>query len=1320
VVRKADENGNVKTMVEKRSESANVAEANAFQEGKKPVLVFSEAGGTGRSYHADNGAASASKRRSHYLVQPGWRADKAVQGFGRTHRTNQASAPIFHLVTTDLQGQRRFISSIARRLAQLGALTKGERRTGDQGLFGLKDNLESGEAGQALKQFYRDVHRGDVEGVSMPDLEKGMGLKLTDEQTGALRAELPPMSQFLNRLLSLKIDDQNKVFNAFSERFDTVVDRAAAAGTLDTGVETFKADKIEKKADQVVYTDPSSGAETRHVHLITHTRNRPIDFQTVNRLYPQAQYVRNQQSGRVYAATKANGYTDANGAIVDQHRLVAPTSYQFIDTHKLNGGNWQFVDSPAEARAAWDQQVASTPEFSKSDLHMITGAVLPIWNRLGGSPRVYRLQTDAGERMLGRMVPNNQIAGTLDRLGAEKLKIEATPAEIAERVLNGDRAKLANDWTIKRSIVAGQPRLELIGPDYRYEDELKNDGVFVERIGYSRRYFIPTGDDASRVISDITKSRPITQLGEEGGGGAGGTELYAGPGALFSRQAWQRFFGPMPGGGPVRPNEILRDKQGIAKFVAEVKAGFAPTALRGAKPTEYAIRQHNAASAQAYDMAFHALEGVRAAVDRLSKDDQIEFTDRMETGHRQATPELQEVADTLRTTLDQWRDKVQSLGRGYLANAIEDYMGHIWSNYREWSQGQGGAPNQTQAMTGAIARNVRRQPLRGSGAFLKQRYFPTQKEGIDAGLIPVTYNPVDLQLIKIHEMQKFYHGTTLADRMKQEGIARWVPSAQEFEAERDGKVKLDDRVFQPKLYGVSRIGPVEPGAWYAWEPAARVFNNYMSEGWYGRSSIYEAARRTNNLLNSAQLSMSGFHASFVGLDMLSSKLALGLQQMGRALPELRRGEVSKAAGHATRGAGNALLGSAPLAPATWWRTTRLGGDVLRAWMDPANATPEMRQIVDMVKAGGGRAKMPEFFRAAAAGSFFRSWADIKNPSSAFHQAAQMFRDAPTPFQKAIATPFRIAARLVDTSMEPIMGALVPRAKLGVFADLASDWLRDHPTATPAETSEAMTKFWDSVDNRLGQLNYDNLFWHKNLKDTAFLMTRSVGWNLGTVRELAGAGVDTAAALRDTLQGRPGPKFTTRMAYAIAMTAVTAQVGAILTYLFTGKGPQSPMDYFYPPTGGNDNQGQPERLAIPGYTKDVIAFSKAPLQTALNKTAPLPEAAQELVKNRDYYGDIIYDPMRDQGMMQAYGDYLLMGQLSPFAFRAINRMQHENTSLGGQAMGFFGFQPAPSSITNPARQERYEQRQEKRAFKQRERNVSKGLTGHIFNHPSGSP
>ena len=57
-----------------RPASANLAETVNFMVGEKRILVFSMAGGIGRSYHADLGCANT-ERRTHYLLEPGWRAD---------------------------------------------------------------------------------------------------------------------------------------------------------------------------------------------------------------------------------------------------------------------------------------------------------------------------------------------------------------------------------------------------------------------------------------------------------------------------------------------------------------------------------------------------------------------------------------------------------------------------------------------------------------------------------------------------------------------------------------------------------------------------------------------------------------------------------------------------------------------------------------------------------------------------------------------------------------------------------------------------------------------------------------------------------------------------------------------------------------------------------------------------------------------------------------------------------------------------------------------------------------------------------------------
>ena len=293
IVRKGD-----RLAVENRAGSANLAEAQSFMDDEKRILVFSDAGGTGRSYHADLGARNQ-RLRVHYLLEAGWKADTAIQGLGRSNRTNQAQPPLFRPVATNVKAEKRFLSTIARRLDTLGAITRGQRQTGGQGLFRADDNLESVYGRAALRQLYLLIYSGKVEGCSLQAFEDATGLSLTDRD-GGLRDELPAISTFLNRLLALTIELQNTLFAVFEELLTAKIEGAIASGTYDRGVETLTAESLAVTERRTIYVHPATGAETQVFTVARRDRNRPLalDDALAMAADPRARLLVNARSGR--------------------------------------------------------------------------------------------------------------------------------------------------------------------------------------------------------------------------------------------------------------------------------------------------------------------------------------------------------------------------------------------------------------------------------------------------------------------------------------------------------------------------------------------------------------------------------------------------------------------------------------------------------------------------------------------------------------------------------------------------------------------------------------------------------------------------------------------------------------------------------------------------------------------------------------------------------------------------------------------------------------------------------------------------------------
>ncbi|NLB80583.1 MAG: DEAD/DEAH box helicase family protein, partial [Clostridiaceae bacterium] len=503
-------------MIEENIANKKEADVSAFQNGDKRIIVFSKAGGTGKSYHADKSAKNQ-QHRVHYLLQAGWQADSAVQGFGRSHRSNQVSAPSFKLITTDLKGQMRFISTIAKRLDQLGALTKGQRQTGSQGMFSASDNLENSFAADVLSVFYKDLVLNRVEGVpnGMSIVKKlGLSDRIMDEygQIIPTAPELREVNKFLNRILSLESHEQNAVFDGYSERLQVATEKALQDGTLDKGLENYKADKITVNEVKDIRDDENTGAKTKYYSLTAEHKMKPIAFDEITTSDKNfVGFFQNKNTGAVRAVFKTSSTTDQYGNIHDNYRLTGQTKREYLPQRAFVG-KWNKLEV-AVAKKLWDEEIANLPEFRKENLHLISGVVLPVWDKLPTeNVRIYRVLTDKGEMLIGRVVPENMIDETLRRLGSNRTREKIATTDLIKGIKNGDIVHLENDWRIKQSKVSGENRIEIIGPDFNVFDLLKDKGVFTERISYSTRFFVPTETNTKQIIDEVLKISPVLRV----------------------------------------------------------------------------------------------------------------------------------------------------------------------------------------------------------------------------------------------------------------------------------------------------------------------------------------------------------------------------------------------------------------------------------------------------------------------------------------------------------------------------------------------------------------------------------------------------------------------------------------------------------------------------------------------------------------------------------------------------------------------------------------------------------------------------------------
>ncbi len=487
----------------------NEHETRLFQNGSKRVVVISGAGSTGISVHADV-AAGNQQRRVFYAFQLSWSADQQMQAFGRVHRSNQSSAPVIRLVLLDLAGQKRLVNAVSKRLAALGALTKGERQSLSNDLFRPEDVTDAyGKA--ALARLYREIQFGRLsdQGLGLATLER-MGV--LDKEKNAVRdAYAGNVEQFLNRIMVLHVETQNRIFELFHERYVAAVEVAKRQSAFDFGVEEIHAHNLRRIAEpETLFIDPGSGARTMLHELegdVDVVRHGFVSAAMAAKLG----FYRNIRSQRVYAVSEHwNAESD------EVYLTAVKGSRRGLERHEL-ASKYERVEIE-EAREWWNAEYARTPASEPQRFHILSGAIFPIYDKIMGASgirnvKIARAILADGQALVGLNLSPADVPNVKQRLGIGTPLAEASPAEVLNLVNGGSLIELDNGWRLTAARIACDDVLELVlNGVAANRDELLGYGLSEEILYYKRRWFVVQENAEAVLIRLLAQRRPVQDL----------------------------------------------------------------------------------------------------------------------------------------------------------------------------------------------------------------------------------------------------------------------------------------------------------------------------------------------------------------------------------------------------------------------------------------------------------------------------------------------------------------------------------------------------------------------------------------------------------------------------------------------------------------------------------------------------------------------------------------------------------------------------------------------------------------------------------------
>ncbi|XP_034036189.1 protein strawberry notch homolog 2 isoform X2 [Thalassophryne amazonica] len=440
----------------------NIKEKDRFMSGEKLVAIISEAASSGISLQADKRVKNQ-RRRVHMTLELPWSADRAIQQFGRTHRSNQVTAPEYIFLISELAGERRFASIVAKRLESLGALTHGDRRATESRDLS-KYNFENKYGTKALDKITKAI-LGHIDNKVPPpkgypggdamffrDMKLGMmdvGIFCKESRFGLSTEKDCSITKFLNRILGLEVHKQNYLFQYFTENFDYLIEKDKKEGKYDMGILDLAPgnDEIHEEKQETFLTagNPQDG----QVVLYKISVDRGMTWEeaykrSLNLSNPEEGFYLSQKLRGNYPCVLLAEQGRGKNLIVYKPNIGKQTHPENLDNLLLRyrkvtpedaKENWEnhFTFSFKKcSHANWNGKCKKIEEGQECMLgmrlrqyHMLCGALLRVWKLVSDVVsdvtsssilQIVRLKTKQHNKQVGIKIPENCVSRVREEL----------------------------------------------------------------------------------------------------------------------------------------------------------------------------------------------------------------------------------------------------------------------------------------------------------------------------------------------------------------------------------------------------------------------------------------------------------------------------------------------------------------------------------------------------------------------------------------------------------------------------------------------------------------------------------------------------------------------------------------------------------------------------------------------------------------------------------------------------------------------------------------------------------------------------------------